>query len=295
MHILTKIFVILVCLLAIFMVPLVVVSTLNQAHWRAAALDSQTQLQAARSDLSQHRQQAEARMAALQQESTIYSQRAQAQTAQIEMQAMQLVQSEHEVLEARSQLVSREQLERALTQSLETTTDLNKMLIDDRDDMRTRTVSAETRTIEINERLAQTQADLLASEDARKALKEDNQSLRQEQQSMEEIVARFQAGLGAMDGVESLLNEGIAPDRTLDAVVVNVERGDNTLVEIDAGSRDGVKEGWIMTIGDGGTYIGRLRISHVDLNRSTGVLTLEDPQRGLARPGHTAHALEGDG
>jgi hypothetical protein len=48
-HILTKIFVVLVSLLAIFMVPLVVVSTMNQEHWRRDALDMQTQVSAAQS------------------------------------------------------------------------------------------------------------------------------------------------------------------------------------------------------------------------------------------------------
>ena len=38
MHILTKIFIVLVTLLAIFMVPLVVVSATNQEHWKSEAM-----------------------------------------------------------------------------------------------------------------------------------------------------------------------------------------------------------------------------------------------------------------
>ena len=48
-----------------------------------------------------------------------------------------------------------------------------------------------------------------------------------------------------------------------------------------------------MTIGDNGIFIGRLRITHVDINRSTGVVTLEDPTRGLVETGQRAYSLLG--
>ena len=70
---------------------------------------------------------------------------------------------------------------------------------------------------------------------------------------------------------------------------------DRTMIEIDAGSREGVQEGWLLTVGNGGTFIGRLRIIDVDLNRSTGILSLEQESRGLAKPGHKAYAMAGQG
>lgn len=296
MHILTKIFVVLVSLLAIFMVPLVVVSTLNQEHWRATALDGQTQLTAARNDLNQQSLRMQAQVALRDERLAVYSQREQAQNSQIEAQLMTIEKSEAELLEARSKLASREQMELALAQSISTSNDLNKLLIGDLDNLRSRTVSAETRRIEVDERLAQAQARLQVADDARKVLQEENESLRQEQQRNEETLAQFAAGnFGSLDGSNRSLEAGIAPDRNLTATVLDVARGDNTLVEIDAGSRDGVQEGWILTIGDGGTFIGRLRIIQVDLNRSTGLLTHEDPSRGLAEAGHHAYALEGEG
>jgi hypothetical protein len=66
------------------------------------------------------------------------------------------------------------------------------------------------------------------------------------------------------------------------------------LAEIDAGSKDGVKLQWMMTIGNGGNFIANLRIINVDINRSTGIVTLEDAKKGrVAQVGHTAHALAG--
>jgi cell shape-determining protein MreC len=90
------------------------------------------------------------------------------------------------------------------------------------------------------------------------------------------------------------LDKGVAPDRNLESTVLDVSRGDDrVLVEIDAGSRDGVKEGWVLTIGDEGTFIGKLRIIDVDINRSTGILSLENSERGSVRIGHRAYALMG--
>ncbi len=294
MHILTKIFVVLVSLLAIFMVPLVVVSTLNQEHWRAEALDHQTQLRTARNDLSQHRQQAQGQVAVLNEELAIYSQREQAQISQMESLAMAMTQTEAQLLESRSQLASKEAMQLAMAQSLSTSSGLSKLLLSDLEGLRSRTVLAESQRVEIDERLAEAEAQLQVAADVRKVLQEENESLRQVQQRSSEELAQFEANFGSIDGSDRALDEGIAPDRNLTSTVLDVSRGENTLVEIDAGSRDGVQEGWILTIGDGGTFIGRLRIIQVDLNRSTGLLTHEDPARGLAQAGHRAYALEGE-
>jgi len=73
--------------------------------------------------------------------------------------------------------------------------------------------------------------------------------------------------------------------------VIGVRRfGGKTLVEIDAGSRDGVKKGWVMQIGNGGSFIGNLRIDSVDINRATGEISLEDSSRGLVEVGQRATA-----
>ena len=65
---------------------------------------------------------------------------------------------------------------------------------------------------------------------------------------------------------------------------------DQVLAEIDAGSRDGVKVGWNMTIGSGGQFVASLRIIEVDINRATGIVTLESGRNGLVEIGHRASA-----
>ena len=56
MHILTKIFIVLVALLAIFMVPLVVVSAKNQEFWKAQSVNFEQSHQLANKQLQDERQ-----------------------------------------------------------------------------------------------------------------------------------------------------------------------------------------------------------------------------------------------
>jgi cell shape-determining protein MreC len=87
----------------------------------------------------------------------------------------------------------------------------------------------------------------------------------------------------------------VVADRSLSATVIDVKREpDATLAEINVGSRDGVKEGWVMTIADGSNFVGNLRIVQVDVNRAVGVVELEDSEsRGEVKSGQRAIARKG--
>jgi cell shape-determining protein MreC len=88
----------------------------------------------------------------------------------------------------------------------------------------------------------------------------------------------------------------VVATKNLAATIINVHRSGNVpLAEINAGSRDGVKTGWVMTIGEGSAFIGNLRITEVDLNRSVGVIELEDANaRGEVKAGQRAIARSGE-
>ena len=70
---------------------------------------------------------------------------------------------------------------------------------------------------------------------------------------------------------------GIAPDRSLSAIVTRVERSSKeTLAEIDAGGRDGVQKDWVMAVVNADAqFVAHLRITDVTEYRSTGVISLE--------------------
>ena len=92
------------------------------------------------------------------------------------------------------------------------------------------------------------------------------------------------------------VGERVVATRNVSATIISVRRdGNSTLAEINAGSRDGLQTGWTMTIGDGSTFIGNLRITEVDVNRCVGVVELEDrAARGEVKVGQRAIARSGE-
>ncbi|MDP7070156.1 MAG: hypothetical protein QF561_02280 [Phycisphaerales bacterium] len=294
MHILTKIFVVLVSLLAVFMVPLVVVSTMNQEHWRRDALEAAAQVSAVRAQQNTERQAFLAREAQLAEQLTAYSQQQQAHVSDLEACRSARERIQARLIKAEADAASREGMNRSLTQSVTTAQELNSKLVADLETLRTRALTAERRRVELDERLAELDSQIQVAEAVQRALREENAQYKRDQRSLEAALSEYTARFGSIEGEVLAEDEGIAPDRNLEATVLDIARSpERTLVEIDAGSRDGIQDGWVMTVGDGGTFIGRLRIIQVDLNRATGILTLESSGRGLAKPGQRAYALAG--
>lgn len=294
MHILTKLFVVLVSLLAVFMVPLVVVSTMNQEHWRQDALDMQTQVSAAQAQQRTGQQTFLAREAQLNEQLAKYAAMQQAQVAELEACRITRDEAETRLITAESRIVSLDGVQRTLAQGVKTAEELSRKLVTDLEVLRERALTAERRRVELDERLAELDSQVQVAEAVQRALREENTQYKRDQRSLEAAIGEYTARYGSIAGDVLAADEGIAPDRNIEATVLDVARSsERTLVEIDAGSRDGVQDGWVMTIGNGGTFIGRLRIIQVDLNRATGVLTLENGSRGLAKSGHRAYALAG--
>lgn len=294
MHILTKLFVVLVSLLAVFMVPLVVVSTMNQEHWRQDALDMQTQVSAAQAQQRTGQETFLAREAQLNEQLAKYAAMQQAQVAELEACRITRDEAETRLITAESRIVSLDGVQRTLAQGVKTAEELSRKLVTDLEVLRERALTAERRRVELDERLAELDSQVQVAEAVQRALREENTQYKRDQRSLEAAIGEYTARYGSIAGDVLAADEGIAPDRNIEATVLDVARSsERTLVEIDAGSRDGVQDGWVMTIGNGGTFIGRLRIIQVDLNRATGVLTLENGSRGLAKSGHRAYALAG--
>jgi vacuolar-type H+-ATPase subunit I/STV1 len=283
-----------VSLLAVFMVPLVVVSTMNQEHWRQDALDMQTQVSAAQAQQRTGQETFLAREAQLNEQLAKYAAMQQAQVAELEACRITRDEAETRLITAESRIVSLDGVQRTLAQGVKTAEELSRKLVTDLEVLRERALTAERRRVELDERLAELDSQVQVAEAVQRALREENTQYKRDQRSLEAAIGEYTARYGSIAGDVLAADEGIAPDRNIEATVLDVARSsERTLVEIDAGSRDGVQDGWVMTIGNGGTFIGRLRIIQVDLNRATGVLTLENGSRGLAKSGHRAYALAG--
>ena len=296
MHILTKVFVVLVSLLAIALVPLAAVQASNQAVLRQQIKDKDVQVSAARSELDTERAlraKAENDTALQIKDLDAEKNRLQSDLAQNGLRVRSL---EADISQSKIRLASLEQTIAVTMDVDRAKTELTKTLSEELDKQRTMLTDCERIRIDVEQKLGKTDSDLRVAQEALGDLKEQIASLSSEKVKSDQVVQSFTAKFGTAETESgSSIAETVIPDRNVSASIVNVRRTDNQVyAEIDAGSRDGVKVGWTMTIGDGARFIGKLKITSVDVNKSVGTVELEDvAARGAVRAGQKVTIRKG--
>ncbi len=296
MHLLTKLFVVLVSLLAVMITPLVAVNAVNEQSFKDKWLAAEQKRNAAIEQLDgeQQARMAEAAAAAVQTKE-LELRIAQAQkdydTSVAEARRLQ-----GELADARSGQEDIRARIAMMAQTQEAQQQLGETLVAELRNLRTRAVDAERQAVDLEQELGVVRSQLEVAQAARRALQEEVQQLNEERDQAMDTIARYVAYIGELPSARAGAAAGYRPaDRNLSASVVSVRRSeDSTLAEINAGSRDGVQEGWVLTIADGSRFVGNLRIIEVDVNRATGVIELEDADsRGTVRAGQRAIARKG--
>lgn len=294
MHVLTKIFIVLVSLLAVMLVPLVVVYAHNENSYKSrlvAAEDKSASLQMA---LTATEARSTSKEAGLQ--AAIDAYRGDIGTLQQEQAA-----AEATVRQLQSQVAtdaaSRAEINthiQTIASQISAGQQLTETLVGELRELRAMAVTLERQKVELDEALRDVTTQLDVAEQARRALAEELQRVKEERAAAVSDVSKaiamgFNPNSDARGGA---MRDGISPDVSLTASVLHVERNNNqVLAEIDAGEKDGVKKDWILAIADGGKFIANLRIIAVDVNRATGEVTLEDARgRGAVAVGMKAIA-----
>ena len=292
MHILTKIFIVLVSLLAVLLVPLVVVYAHNENSFKTRYADAELKAGAAADALKA--EQARAGSIELKLNSQIDEVRAlntkfstdkDAALASVRQLESQLATSEAGQAEIKSRL---DQIALAVTNGQT----LSESLITELRGLRTQVAASEKEKVQLDEALRDVTAQLEQAENARRALAEELARLKDEHSkamvSLNEAVAKGFGGRG------DVAVGALRPDRSLSARIINVQRSNNqVLAEINAGSTDGVKVDWAMTIGRQGEFVANLKIINVDINRATGIVTLEDRSGKKVEVNDMAYATAG--
>ncbi len=299
MHILTKILVVLVALLVVALVPLASVASTNQINFKREAADAEAKfkLEQTNSRAAQDAYYAsvgaqQARIAALEKEIATAQQQATAErTARADF--------EKQVESMRIQVAELQGQVTAFAANAGLQTKLIDALRTDVEASRTQYISSEKQRVELQDAIARMQGDLESETAAKRQLQEQLQKVTEEKDRASADVARYAALHGSMAPRAGATGDAVLPvpaDRSLSATVVSVKREpDSTLAEINAGSRDGVREGWVLTLADGSNFVGNLRIVQVDVNRAVGVVELEDiSTRGEVKPGQRAIARKGE-
>jgi hypothetical protein len=291
-HILTKIFIVLVSLLAVLLVPLVVVYAHNENSFKARYEQAWAEAEVARENLQaaniRHgstESRLNAQVESLRQSIRDIERQRNDALVQVQQLESQLVAAEAMSAEIRAELAK-------LASGVQTGSALATSLVEELRTLRSDALAAERQNVELDEALRDVSSQLDVAIAARRALQEELQRVTEDRAELMGKVSEYVARFGAL--ADEPVAVGIHADRTLTTTVLSVRRtADQTLVEVAAGSRDGVKEGWTMTIGRGATFLGNLRIINVDINRATGIVMLEDPRRGLIDVGDIVQTWAG--
>ena len=293
MHILTKIFIVLVTLLAVAMVPLVATYTMNENSYRTKyrsadnqrrvatvrAQDAETSLATQRMQLQQE---IDSRQSII---DSLRNQHAEAVASLNTLQA-QIGTLESQIAQGNANLQS-------LTSATKVNSELKERFVNENYSLRSDVIDSERMVMEMEDQLEQARYEADEARRASQKAKEERFNMEKQLDTLQAKIDAYIAQFGDLDAVVSI-ETGLAPDRTMTSTVLTVSRNNqDVLVEINAGSRDGVQKGWIMTVGDDGVFLGRVQIEEVDINRSIGKVTLEDASRGLVVPGTTVFAMKG--
>lgn len=299
MHLLTKILVVLVAILVAALVPLAAVSSTNQATFKQQAADAQAAAKASAAEVSVAQDAYNASVAAVQAKISTLEARLSAASMERDKEIQMRADKERELERIRIEIAD---LKGQLASASANDT-LQTKLIDamrqDIDNARTQYLAAEKARVELQDSMARLQGDLDSETAAKRQLQEQLQKVSEDKERAMADVQRYAALHGSVTpraGATADTALPVVADRSLSATVIDVKREpDATLAEINAGTRDGVKEGWVMTIADGSNFIGNLRIVQVDVNRAVGVVELEDAgTRGEVKSGQRAIARKGE-
>lgn len=293
MHVLTKIFIVLVSLLAVLLVPLVVVYAHNEDSFKSRFESSSAQAAVANQNLESSRIAGAQREADLQLQIQELSAANQAASREREAASADLRRLQVALGELTNQQTSVTSNLTTISTAIKTAQDLIDSLLTEVRTMRAEAADAERRVVQLDEALRDKTSQLDVAVAARRALQEELQQLKEDHANALQQVEQYATKFGRLDQ-----KSATAPAATvdLDATVLNVRRtNEQTLAEINAGSRDGLRQGWVLMIGRAGNFLGNLRIIAVDVNRATGVVEKEDPATGKVEPGDRVYARRRQG
>lgn len=290
MHVLTKIFIVLVTLLALAIVPLVAIRSTNEGKYKQLWMDEQALSAAASAKASA----VESQKAALE---ASYSNQITDLNGLIARIKEDADKKAAELRKAQGELKSAATLQASINSNLEImaqagkqSASTNEALVKEVRDLRDKVLASERMVIELDEAVSTLQSQLDVADASRRALQEELQKVREEKVASDSRVARYVAMYGEIaEAGKSVLVGDLSGDSTrvpatkdLTATVQNVtEVNGQTLVELNVGDRDGVAMGWTLVVSDGANYVADIRIVKVDVNRSTGVASFVNAGRSI--------------
>lgn len=294
MHVLTKIFIVLVSLLTVLLVPLVVVYATNEDSYKNRLETAVSTAKVAEANLTATNARHTSELA--QKDSQI-----DALTRDKSALQGNLSQLQAELTATRSRLADAENAAQMINAKLATLAEsmnagqrLTQSLVEEVRELRDSELNAQRRLVESEEALREMSRELEVVDAARRSLQEEVQRLTELEAKLTQTVGYYVRVHGELDTNAGEIGSPTLPDRNITATVTDVRQAEGrTLVEINAGQRDGLKLGWELTIGDNGEYVGLIRIINVDINKATGVVVSNLTAGNTVGVGQRAYAWVG--
>jgi len=292
-HVLTKIFIVLVSMLAVFLVPLVVVYANNEDSFRAKYADAVVEAKAANQRQQAQALRHQAEVSRLSETIAVQDERLGELQVRLGDASAEVAGLESDLAQANSFQGDVSSKLAVLSSAMESSQQVTQSLLSEVSQLRADNLRSERQIIELDESLRETLLSLQEAEEARRALEEEVTRLsRINDEQLSQLLA-YQQEFGDLDQMVGIatLGGGLRPTKRIDANVLSVSRtgSGESFVEIDAGSRDGVEMDWVLTVKQDGHFVAIVRIVEVDINRSVGEVTLQkipvaEGQQAFARP-----------
>ena len=236
MHVLTKIFIVLVALLTVAIVPLVAVNATNESTYQkkfkeaqAAAAAAEAVLNTERSAWLASQQKLEGDLRTMETKVADLQKQADAKSAEARKAAQELAGTKAAQASIAASL-------EVLAANGKATGQLTETLVAELRSLRTRSMEAEKRLVEVQEAFDASQSSLEVADAARRALQEEVKRLADEKDRALATVADYVASVGELPKARAgAVAERVVADRNVSASIISVRREKGaTLAEINA-------------------------------------------------------------
>ena len=277
---LTKVFVVLVTILSVVLVALIVPFVANTENYRQKVQDANTQLALANQKASLKQNEVEAAAARSAEEISKLKAEVAQLTSRITSLTSSLAQAENEVLTQRTRNAQTTAQLNVLTAANKQHADITAALQKELNERRTETVTLQTRLIELSRRNndLEEQSNTLAR--SVRHSQEQMTGLEEEVRKLDQLIQRLPADQRRQllsGGQEQAVagNQPFVPSMSIRGAVTAVEkRLDDTFVQVNVGSRDGVEPNMKFWVHRGEQFIGTLVITRVDAGVAAGRMQL---------------------
>jgi chromosome segregation ATPase len=276
---LTKVFVVLVTFLSVVLVALIVPFVANTENYRQSLQNQKTALAAAEQTASLKQNEVEASAARSAEEiSKLKSEVAQFTSRNTSI-TSDLARAENDALTQRADNASLKAQISVLAATSKQYADITNALQTELSQRRTETLDLQTKLIELSRRNNDLEEQNNALTRNVRYSQEQMASLEEENHKYDQMLQKLPADqrqlLTGQNGEATGANQPFVPSTQIQGKITTVEkRLDDTFVQINIGSRDGVEPNMKFWVHRGDKFIGTLVITKVDTNASAGRMQL---------------------